>query len=102
MGTQFSRQYRAALLDFLLHDNEAGLEHAYALGRRAVEAGIGLLQLMAIHHESIDATIGSARTNEDLTRCLHNAQRFLLEVLAPFDMAYRGFMDRIHEPWRVR
>lgn len=102
MGTQFSRRYRAALLDFLLHDTEAGLEHAYALGRRAIDAGIGLLQVVATHHEAINATIDVRRTSDDFMRCLHNGQRFLLEVLAPFDMMQRGFMDRITEPTKAR
>src|SRR5262245_45326415 len=85
MATQFGRQYRAALLDFLLHDAEAGLERAYALGRRALEAGMGLLQFVSIHHEALNTTIDAARSFDDLTRSLHNAQRFLLEALAPFD-----------------
>ena len=42
---RFSRQYRAALLDYLLGSGELGRERAYELGRRAVDLEIGLLPL---------------------------------------------------------
>jgi hypothetical protein len=46
----FARRYRAALLDYLLGSDEAGLVRAYDLGRAAMREGLGLLEIVRVHH----------------------------------------------------
>src|SRR5207247_8341548 len=88
---QLAERYEARLRDFLLHGQEDALAASYALGREAIEIGLGVLDLCAIHEaavRSVDATsgvpeqVGGAR-----------AFAFLSEGLAPFEMVHRGFQE---------
>jgi hypothetical protein len=88
----FSRRYRAALLDYLAEGGERGLVRAYRLGRRAIDDGIGLLQILRSHRSAIGAVLESTHTlNESLSR-LKAAEDFLLETLTPFEMTHRGYV----------
>jgi hypothetical protein len=95
MGRQtilFSRQYRAALLDYLLGSGETGLSRAYDLGRIAIEKGVGPLQILEAHQKAINALLESSHTVNDRFRSLKAAQTFLMESLSPFEMTYRGYV----------
>ena len=70
-------------LEFPEHD-ETALEHAYELGRRALELGAGLLELTAAHARALAAL--------KEPRALR-ATQFLNEALAPFEMALRGYRE---------
>lgn len=89
---QFARRYRAALLDYLLGSDEAGLVRAYDLGRVAMGEGLGLLEIVRTHHAMTRTIVGSARDVEGMLKTLDAAGEFLLEALSPFEMAYRGYV----------
>jgi hypothetical protein len=96
MGRQallFSRQYRAALLDYLLGSSESGRERAYELGRQAVERGLGLLQILRVHQQAVNSILESTRAVKEDLRRLKESEEFLMETLSPFEMTYRGYMD---------
>lgn len=88
----FSRRYRAALLDYLLGSGEAGLLRAYDLGRHAVDEGLGLLPVLRAHQEAIHAMLDSTLTVHESLRRLKAAEDFLMEMLSPFEMTYRGYV----------
>jgi hypothetical protein len=88
----FSRRYRAALLDYLLGSGEGGLARAYDLGRTAIDEGVGLLPILRAHREAVDAVLQSTLTVNDSLRKLAAAEDFLMEVLSPFEMIYRGYV----------
>ena len=91
----FSRRYRAALLDYLLGNGEAGLQSAYELGRTAIEEDFGLLQILRAHQRAVDGVLHSAPSvNESLKR-IKAAETFLMETLSPFEMTYRGYVSMI-------
>ena len=94
-GVEFARQYRAALLDYLLGSGAAGLERAYSLGRRAVEAGMGLLQLVRVHEEAANTVLRSSGLGNNRIRQRQTSQDFLLEALAAFEMTHRGYLELI-------
>jgi hypothetical protein len=88
----FSRRYRAALLDYLLGNGEAGLSTAYDLGRSAIEGNFGLLQILRTHQRAINAVLESTNSVSDSLKRLRAAEDFLMETLSPFEMTYRGYV----------
>ena len=88
----FSRRYRAALLDYLLGNGEAGLTTAYDLGRSAIDEDFGLLQILRAHQRAINAVLESTTSVADSLQRLRAAEDFLMETLSPFEMTYRGYV----------
>jgi hypothetical protein len=86
------RDYRVAFLRYLPRRQEAALARGYELGRAAVTEGLSILELAQIHHEVLLEALRETPA-EDLTRVATAASEFLMEVLATFDMAQRGFLN---------
>lgn len=100
MGAQsvlFSRQYRAALLDYLLGSGESGRERAYELGRKAIDNGLGLLQILRVHQRAVNTILESTHKLEEGLRRLKASEEFLMETLSPFEMTYRGYVDLLDQ-----
>jgi len=93
-NTTFEAHYRSALESYLEPTaDETQLIAALELGRTALAEGVGLLDLVAIHHVSLEWLIRVARRNADTQRLLAKASEFLTQVAAPFEMAQRGWRD---------
>jgi hypothetical protein len=88
----FSRQYRAALLDYLLGGGESVRTRGYELGRKAVEEGVGLLQIVQAHQTAVNVILESARSVGESLGKLKASEDFLMEALAPFEMTNRGYL----------
>jgi Phosphoserine phosphatase RsbU, N-terminal domain len=80
-------------LAYLANRDEAGLRAAYELGRRAMRQGVGLLDFVRVHDEVVLDVLATARTVDSAHDIAHAASVFLVEALASFEMAQRGFMD---------
>ena len=91
----FARRYRAALLDYLLGNGEAGLQNAYELGRTAIEEDFGLLQILRAHQRAVDGVLQSAPSMTESLKRMKAAETFLMETLSPFEMTYRGYVSMI-------
>ena len=89
---RFSRRYRAALLDYLLGSGEAGLMRGYDLGRGALVDGFGPLYVLKAHQKALHGILESTRTVSESLRRLQEADEFLAETLAPFEMLARSYM----------
>jgi hypothetical protein len=90
---EFARAYASAFAAHLDDGSESALRTAYELGRTAVAAGLSVLDLAAVHHETLlDATAesGTARAAE---RVVAAAGDFFLESLSAFEMVQRGFRE---------
>jgi hypothetical protein len=87
-----ARDYRPPFLAYLTRRDEAGLAAAYDLGRRAMQQGVGLLDLVRVHTETYGEVVASARDVAEARDLAGAASAFLLEALAPFEMTQRGFM----------
>ena len=87
-----TRDYRVAFLHYLPRHEEAALARGYELGRSAVAQGLSVLELARVHHE-VFLEVLRGTPPEDLPAVATAASEFFLEVLAPFDMAHRGFLD---------
>jgi hypothetical protein len=87
------RDYAPPFLSYLANHDEAGLRAAYELGRQAMGRGIGLLDLVRVHNEALSDVLPTARTVAEAAELAEAASTFLVEALASFEMAQRGFME---------
>lgn len=88
-----TRDYRAACLRFLPRHEEAALTAGYELGRAAVASGVSLLELVRIHHDILLDVLKDTRP-DDVVAVAKAASTFQLEVLAPYDMTQRAFLEQ--------
>jgi Phosphoserine phosphatase RsbU, N-terminal domain len=88
------QNYAAAFARYLFHRDEAALSAAYELGRSSLESGVGLLDVVQIHHEVVMEVRPGLDGPQELADA---ATTFLVEVLAPFEMTRRAFRD-LHGP----
>ena len=91
---EFRAAYASAFHDYVTAAaGEQGLERAYELGRTAVSEGLGVLDLAAIHHESLAEALALASSAEEHARAATAATEFAMESLSTFEMAQRGFRE---------
>ena len=92
--TTFELRYRGALETYLEPGaDETQLIAALELGKIALADEVSLLDLLAIHHVSLESLIRGSRRNADVQPLLAKAIEFLAQVAAPFEMAQRGWRD---------
>ncbi len=89
---RLSLDYRPAFLAYLAHPDEHHLSAAYDLGRRALAGDITLLDLVRIHHTVIGGVLHTTEPG-DIPAAVNAAAAFLVEALAPFEIARRGFLE---------
>lgn len=83
-------EYLSGLRAYLEHEGEAGLTHAYEIGRRALSQGVGLLDMAALHYASLDELVLPA-PSQDRARLAQAAAAFFNELLAPFELSIEGY-----------
>ena len=84
------RSYRAAFLRYLPRRDEAPLHAGYEIGRTAVGDGLSMLDLVQVHH-AVFLEVLHTTDQQDLDAVTGAAAEFLVEVLATYEMAQRGF-----------
>jgi hypothetical protein len=87
------RDHRPSLLAWLSRGDEAGRRSAYELGREAMRNSIGILDLVRLHNDAVLEVLRSVRSAEEARGVSEAAGEYLLELVSPFEMARRGFMD---------
>ena len=94
----FHAQYAAALRAYLNARDEDSLTVGHELGRRALQEQISMLDIVEHHVQLILELSEDARIDAPV------ALEFLLQTLAPLDVATRGFLDgtRRYEEQRAR
>lgn len=85
-------EYKLILSSYLQSGREEDLGLAYEFGRKAIETGYSLLQLVDIHTEYIQEFNNGDERYKLLTE---RASEVLKEVLAPFEMTRMGYIDTI-------
>jgi len=81
-------EFGRALEAHLTRRDEADLLSAYELGRRALESGLGVLDVAGLVHGALSSVC--ARAYGDPLPLVQAAEDVLLECLSPFEMAFRG------------
>jgi hypothetical protein len=83
------RDYRAAFLRHLSRHEETSRAAGYDLGRAALAGGVGLLEVVRVHHAVLAEVLRGSRA-DDVEAVAGAASDFLLEVLASYDMVQRA------------
>jgi len=98
MTRDFHVEYAAALRTYLQARGEEELAVGHELGRRALEEGISMLDVIENHFRLVDDFAQEPGCDGAA------ALAFLLQMLAPLDVATRGFLDgtRRYEEQRAR
>jgi hypothetical protein len=85
--------YRSAFVGYLSRRGETQLNSAYEIGRAAILARVGLLDLAQIHNAVTLDLLREAPEGRDRLDLAEAAAAFLVEVLASFEMTQRGFLE---------
>jgi signal transduction histidine kinase len=88
-----SHRYAAALRSYLNGSGEAGLRQAYEVGRSALSAGSGVLDMAQIHLSAQRDVMRRASTLRESQQILKAAGEICLESFSPYEMAHRGFRE---------
>jgi hypothetical protein len=87
------RDYKVVFLRCLGQPDERAFHDAYELGRRAVEDRLSLLALAEIHHEVLADVLAATAEPTDVPKVTSCAARFLVELLAPYEMSQRAVAE---------
>jgi two-component system, sensor histidine kinase and response regulator len=90
-GALLSR-YTPAVAAYLESGDESALQQAYTLGRDAWSMGVGILDVVGIHHDAVCAAI-DGRADTAGADWFPKAGEFLAEALSSFEMALGGYKD---------
>ncbi len=86
--TDFAADYTAALVAHVESPGETGLQTAYELGRRALDDGLSMLDLVGTHLPARRVALVERGFDG-----LGDVDAFLTEALAAFEIAQRGFVE---------
>lgn len=89
----WARDYGLALKSFLGGAGELVLHEAYELGRQAVNQGVGVIQIAAMHHEALAGILRDLSTPAEIAEATKSAALVEAEGLAVFEMAMRGYQE---------
>ena len=95
---RLTRNYTPTFLTFLGHPDEEALHSAYELGRAALADNITLLDLVRTHHQVFGQILCTTTNHDDLPAIVNAAADFLVEALAPFEIARRGYLETTTPP----
>ena len=88
-----ARDYASVLRTYLTDEDEACLHRVYELGRRALNADCGILDITVLHQKALIVALRQASTDEERERVLRLGHALFLEALSPFDMSQRQCRD---------
>lgn len=91
---RFRLDYAPLLLRHLAQRDESGLQAAYQLGRRAMQESVGLLDVVRVHNDLLLEVLTTARDLDEVDAVARAASDLLIDLVASFEVAQRGFMDQ--------
>jgi two-component system, NtrC family, sensor kinase len=90
----------SAVMAHVSNQSESSLSHAYDLGRRALAQGLGILDMMSLHHVVYQQLVQTAPPS-DQARYAAAVGSFFRELLSPFEMSLRGYREANSELTRL-
>ena len=91
--TEAATAYATSLRDYLGGAGESALQQAYQIGRKALEAGTGLVAVADIHHSCLRELLAHDIGIDERNRILTGAAQFFAECISPYEMTYGGFRE---------
>ncbi|MEO5970138.1 MAG: ATP-binding protein [Bdellovibrionia bacterium] len=96
---KFFNEYFDILKSFLSGSGEAGLQQGYELGRKAIDANLGLLQVIEIYQKVLVLTLESVPTPAPAV--VTAAGELLMATLGAFEITHQGFKESIAKLQRL-
>ncbi len=96
-----AERYQVVLQEYLAGLEEPALQRAYAIGREALGAGLGVVEVATIHGEALARALRQVPSREESARVAQRAMDFFMESLSPFEMIDRGFREANYTLRRV-
>ncbi len=93
LGSFLTREYTAAMQDYVKGHGEEALRRAYEAGRRALAEGLGILEMAAAHQQSILHVLRCEPDARAHDRIRNKALDCFAESLSPFEMVLRGVRE---------
>ena len=93
---ELTAQYSAGLLEYCAKGGGAALPWAFQpslLGNRAANAGLGVLEMAAIHQKALEEALLEMVAGDESTLIARRASEFLAEALAPFEQRHRRYQE---------
>jgi len=90
---RLTQDYRIAFLRYLPRHEDAALAAGYAIGREAIAGTVSLLNLVLVHHLVLREVLADTSADEQ-GAVVDAAGTFFSEVVAAYEMAQRGHLDR--------
>jgi signal transduction histidine kinase len=85
-----ARECAAALSAHLERGSESTLHAGYEVGRRALAAGLGVVEMAATCGAALVTALQDDRVDPRCVAIVSAANQLAVEVLSPFEMGYRG------------
>jgi len=92
-GKELRDHYESALQSFLERSNEAALEEAYELGRRALKQEVSLIEMVTLHCDAFNHATAQMPEIGDAQALVKPSGRFLIEALTPYEMTISGYRE---------
>jgi PAS domain S-box-containing protein len=86
-------QYESSLRGYLENPDEALLEEAYELGRRALRLEISLIEMVTLHTDALNRAISQMTSEGGASEVLKASEKFLIETLTPYEMTISGYRE---------
>lgn len=93
MENSLSQEYESSLREYLSQPAESGLQRSYEIGRNAISAGLGVLDLVTMYREAFIKALNELDVPEDVIRISELATVFFTESLSTFEITHRGFQE---------
>jgi signal transduction histidine kinase len=90
---ELAHHYALGLASYLSEPEGPALERAHELGRQALTDGLGVLEMATIHSQAVSTALNASVMDGERARVVESLEKFLIEALAPFEMAHRGFWE---------
>lgn len=88
------KSYGHVLREYLRDADEKNLADAYELGRKAFAKDVGILEVVALHHEELRAAV-SEEPRADAERIATLSGQFLRELFSAYEMGRRAYGDSV-------
>ncbi len=92
MNDNLDHAYRQALAEHLNEETEESLSRAYDLGRQALAADFGILDVLLLYDAAFRDAVLTASPAEQSVVALA-ITNFYREFLSPFEMSFRGYRE---------
>ncbi|MES2696924.1 MAG: PAS domain S-box protein, partial [Verrucomicrobiota bacterium] len=88
-----SVKYRRALAAYVERGDEEALQHGYEIGRRALNQGFGVIDMVRLHQDALIHVVSKSRAPKANVQWAKAVEAFLMESLSVFEVAHRGFRE---------